>query len=86
MSVAGNGIPQLPGVNFDNGDWVLCNGSAAGYVRIDTLSGGGGGGGGASVLNDLLDVTITAPMTAELLSYSAGGQWTNVNEIDGGSY
>jgi hypothetical protein len=85
-TVAGNGTPAAAGVNFDNGDWVLCNGATAGWVRVDTLS-GAGGGGGATHLNDLLDVTIDPAVAADnLLQYTASGQWINVGAIDGGSY
>ena len=85
VDVPGSGIPQAPGLTFDNGDWVLCNGAAAGYVRIDTLS-SGGGGGGATRLNDLLDVTVTTPIEGQLLAYGSGGQWVNVSAIDGGVF
>lgn len=74
----GNGISELPGVSFDNGDWVLCNGAAAGYVRIDTLSSGGGGGGGSTTLNGLLDVSISSPSTSQLLQYGADALWHNI--------
>ena len=43
-STPGNATPVAAGVTFDAGDWVLCNGLTAGWVRIDTLGGGGGGG------------------------------------------
>jgi hypothetical protein len=82
----GSGIPETPGIYYDAGDWVLCNGAAAGWVRIDTLNGSGGGGGGAQVLNDLLDVTVTSAVEGELLQLQSTGQWTNVNEISGGTY
>jgi hypothetical protein len=72
----GNGTPVATGVTFDNGDWILCNGLTAGWVRVDTLS-GGGGGGGASNLDDLLDVTLTAPAAGDALVLGAGGQWVN---------
>ena len=39
----GNATPVTAGITFDAGDWVLCNGATAGWVRVDTLSGGGGG-------------------------------------------
>jgi len=85
VSVPGSGIPETPAITYDNGDWVLCNGAAAGWIRIDTLS-GGGGGGGASHLNDLLDVTLTTPSQDQILQYSAGGQWVNVTGLDEGTY
>jgi hypothetical protein len=73
------------GVAFDAGDWLLCHGSD--WVRIDTLSGaGGGGGGGASNLDDLLDVTLTAPKAGDILQFNAAGQWVNVAFTDAGTY
>ena len=72
----GNATPVIGGVAFDNGDWVLCNGLTAGWVRVDTLN-GGGGGGGASQLDDLLDVTLTLPSAGDRLVFGTGGQWVN---------
>ncbi len=86
IQVAGSGIPETPGLNYDAGDWVLCNGAAAGWVRIDTLNGGGGGGGGAQFLDDLLDVTAANPTEGDLLQYQSTGQWLNVDVISGGTY
>ena len=85
ISNPGNGIPETPGVTYDNGDWVLCNGLIAGWERIDTLS-GGGGGGGATNLGDLLDVTITGAASGNILEYQASGQWENVDSLSGGTY
>ena len=45
-------------------------------MRVDTLS-GGGGGGGAAHLDDLLNVTLTAPVVGDQLVFGAGGQWVN---------
>lgn len=85
-ATAGGGTTALPGATFDAGDWILCNGAVAGWVRIDTLS-GSGGGSGATHLNDLLDVTIDPSVTADsLLQYTASGQWINVAELVGGTY
>ena len=86
--VAGNGTAVLPGTEVDAGDWCLCNGSAAGWVRIDTLSGGsgGGGGGGATNLGDLLDVAIGSATSGALLQLQASGQWADTYGIDGGDY
>jgi len=86
VDTPGANISKVVGVTFDAGDWVLCNGavSGTGYVRIDTLS--GGGGGGVSKIGDLLDVTLTTPVTGDVLQYNAGGQWVNVNEFDEGTY
>jgi len=72
----GNATPVVAGVAFDNGDWVLCNGLTAGWVRVDTLN-GGGGGGGASQLDDLLDVTLNLPSAGDRLVFGTGGQWVN---------
>jgi len=88
VSEPGSGIlePAVTGVAFDAGDWVLCNGQAAGFVRIDVLS-SGGGGGGASRLNDLLDVTLTTPAGGQPLVYNSDtNQWINSTDIDGGVY
>ena len=42
------------------------------------LSAGGGGGGGATALDDLTDVTLTAPSDNDVLKYDAGSfQWIN---------
>jgi len=86
ISTPGNSIPEAPGVTFDNGDWILCNGAAAGWIRIDTLNSGGGGGGGATNLGDLLDVTLTTPTADQILQHTAGGQWVNVGGLDEGTY
>jgi hypothetical protein len=43
-----------------------------------------GGGGGAGVLDDLGDVTLTAPQDGEVLTFSAG-QWVNDVPSGGGS-
>jgi hypothetical protein len=72
----GSGAAVAAGVTFDNGDWIVCNGAVAGWVRIDTLS-GGGGGGGATNLSGLLDVTLVAPVDGDQLVFSANGQWVN---------
>jgi len=84
-STPGNGTGVTVGVAYDAGDWILCNGSAAGWTRIDTLS-GGGGGGGATHLNDLLDVTVSAPVAGQILVFDASGQWLNTADMDGGVY
>ena len=74
------------GVSYDAGDWILCLGQARGWERIDTLS-GAGGGGGAKVLDDLLDVTVTAPAGGNVLHYNAAtAQWVVATTIDGGTY
>jgi hypothetical protein len=85
-NVAGNATPVLTGTSFDPGDWILCNGAAPGYSRIDTLSGGGGGGGSTvSRLDDLLDVTLTTPAEGDVLQFRSG-QWINVPFLDAGTY
>lgn len=85
VNVPGSAIPETPGVTYDAGDWVVCNGEVAGWERIDTLN-GGGGGGGASNLGDLLDVTITSATEGNILEYQASGQWMNVDSLSGGTY
>jgi len=85
-SVPGSGTAQAATIAFDAGDWIMCNGSAAGWVRIDTLnSAGGGGGGGASSLNDLLDVTLTAEVEGNFLRLNNAGQWVNVRTFSQGT-
>ena len=80
VSTPGNGIPESTGVTYDNGDWILCNGAAAGWVRIDTLNAGSSGGGGTAVthLYDLLDVSTAGATTGQHLELQASGQWTAV--------
>ena len=64
------------GLTYDNGDWVLCLGTTAGWTRVDTLS--GVAGGGATHLDDLLDVVITSPNTGDTLLFDAAtGTWVN---------
>ena len=84
ITTPGNAISETPSVAYDNGDWVLCNGAVAGWVRVDTLN--GGGGGGAKSLPDLLDVTLTTPAADQLLQYNSAGQWVNIDTIDCGTY
>ncbi len=87
ISTSGNNIPEanVTNVSFDAGDWVLCNGTVAGWVRIDTLS--SAAGSGVQNLDDLLDVTITSVANGEPLVYdSSVNQWVNADEIDGGVY
>jgi hypothetical protein len=85
VEVDGNSIAQLPGVAFDAGDWCLCNGNAAGWVRIDTMT-GGGSGGGATRLGELLDVDIAGAAEGALLQLQASGMWRDVYVIDAGDY
>ena len=84
--VPGNGTAVVPGETFDAGDWCLCNGAAAGWVRIDTLNGGGGGGGGATNLGDLLDVSVGGATTGALLQLQSSGLWADTYGIDAGTY
>jgi hypothetical protein len=84
-SMAGTSPSIAGGAVFDAGDWLLCQGTTGGWVRIDTLS-GGGSGGGASNLDDLLDVTLTAPKIGDVLHYTAAGQWVNVPFLEAGTY
>ena len=81
VDTAGSGINRasVTGLTFNAGDWVLCLSQAEGYIRIQTM--GGGGGGGASTLDQLLDVTLTNPLTADqVLTYDAQtAQWVNAD-------
>ena len=90
----GANVPEenVSGVTFTAGDWLLCINQVQGYTHID-MGGSGGGGGGASVLNDLLDVTIgtatggVSLADRQLLEYDgSNGVWRNMAEIDGGSF
>jgi phage-related tail fiber protein len=88
-SGAGSNASVAGGLTFDAGDWLLCHGTTGGWVRIDTLNGAsGGGGGGSSVsnLDDLLDVTLTAPSQGDILQMGASGQWINVSTLDEGTW
>jgi hypothetical protein len=73
----GSGTTVTPAITYDNGDWILCNGVTAGWLRVDTLNSGGGGGGGASSLDDLLDVELTAETAGDQLVLGSAGQWVN---------
>ena len=84
--VAGSNVGVLPATQFDVGDWLLCNGAAAGWVRVDIAAGGGGGGGGASRLSDLLDVSIGAASSGAILQLQDSGQWTDIYSLDGGTF
>ena len=93
-------VHDLVGKNITNGDWILSLGEEQGWEHIDiNAGGGGGGGGGATVLNDLLDVTIDltrslvdAPASGyaleedQILKYDGIGQWRNVSELDCGTF
>ena len=85
VDVAGNNITQTPGVTYDAGDWCICNGTANGWQRIDTMT-GGGGGGGAARLADLLDVDVASATEGSLLQLQASGMWHDVTVIDAGDY
>jgi hypothetical protein len=82
-STGGTNASIASGVVFDAGDWLLCQGTTGGWVRIDTLN---GSGGGASNLDDLLDVTLTVPKPGDVLHYTAAGQWVNVPFLEAGTY
>ena len=79
VGTAGSNISVTPAVTYNAGDWCLCINEVDGWVRIDIAASGGGGGGGASVLGDLLDVTLTSPTTNQYLQLQATNQWTNVD-------
>ena len=88
-STGGASSSLAGGAVFDAGDWLLCHGTSAGWVRIDTLSGAGGGGGGGSTvsnLDDLLDVTLTSPTNSDFLQLNSSGQWVNVSVLDEGAW
>ena len=89
--VPGNAISllDLNGVNHTAGDWILDVSETVGWSHIDVTSDGSGGGGGATVLNDLLDVTIAggglpALADGQFLQYRSDiGQWINVDFVGG---
>jgi len=76
-TVEGSGVGVTPGVGYDPGDWILCNGLEGGWVRIDSAL-GGTGSGGAQYLNDLINVSAAAPSIGDLLSFTGAGLWSNV--------
>lgn len=88
VSVGGGSISVTPAITYDAGDWCLCVNESEGWQRIDIVGGGGGGGSSVSVLNDLLDVTITAGSTGQYLQLASSGQWVNteITEISGGTF
>ena len=86
IETPGDGITQTPGITYDAGDWCLCNGAAAGWIRIDTLNGSGGGGGGATRLGDLLDVSVSTATEGAFLQLQGNGMWENLQVIDCGDY
>ena len=60
---------------YDNGDWLLCLGASAGWVRVDTLS---SAGSSTIRLKDLLDVTIPTPGTGDALIFDGTtNRWVN---------
>ena len=73
----------VTGISFDAGDWLVCNGSAAGWARIDTAN---SGGGGSNRLDSLLDVDVTTKQPGDFLQYQADGKWKNVAAFDCGDY
>ena len=95
-------VPNVQNIEHTLADWIVCLGSANGWVHIDNDSGsGGGGGGGAQVLNDLLDVslndgTIDMGLDPEpqailaddqLLKYNfSDGMWRNTSRLDCGVF
>lgn len=94
VETAGNAVGVTPGVTYDPGDWLLCNGAAAGWARIDTLtSGGGGGGGGATHLDGLLnvDTSKTVPdrnvADNQLMIFNpVSNLWESCVDVYGGTY
>lgn len=85
IEVDGDQITQTPGVSYNAGDWIICNGAAAGWSRINTLN-GGGGGGGAARLNDLLDVDVSTASAGDLLQLQSDSSWKKATLIDCGSF
>ena len=94
-TTSGNAItvPNLSGIQHDNGDWIVAVSPAQGWIHLDVVDvGGGGGGGGVNMLSQLLDVHIAtggAPALTndDLLQYdSTSGFWENSADIDGGTY
>ena len=85
--VPGNGVskPAVDGESFTEADWLICNGSASGWARIQVTA-GGGGGGGASRLEDLLDVNVASKQPGALLQYQTNGTWQDIYALDGGTY
>jgi hypothetical protein len=86
VEIGGNGINKtaVSGKTFDEGDWLICNGAASGWARIDTTA--GGGGGGSSRLEDLLDVDVSTKQPGALLQYQADGRWKDIYALDAGTY
>ena len=84
--IPGNAVnrPSVSGETFSEADWLICNGAAAGWSRIQVTA--GGGGGGASRLEDLLDVNVATKQPGALLQYQADGTWKDIYAIDAGSY
>jgi hypothetical protein len=83
---AGNAVNKhnVVGVSFDGGDWIVCNGAATGWSRIDTMV--GGSGSGSDKLEDLLDVNVTGKQEGALLQYQSDGKWHDIYALDAGTY
>lgn len=86
VDVPGAGISKnaVTGKSFDAGDWLISNGAAAGWARIDTAA--SGGGGGLNKLEDLLDVDVSTKQPGALLQYQSDGRWKDIYALDGGTY
>ena len=84
--VAGSNVGVTPAIQFDVGDWILCNGAAAGWIRVDIAAGGGGGGGGVTRLSELLDVSVSSASAGAILQLQDSGQWVDVYSLDGGTF
>ena len=77
----GNNISVTPGTVYTVGDWCLCINEAEGWIKIDAQ--GGGGGGGASLLGELLDVTLTNETNEQALVFNfAMQQWVNAAVVN----
>ena len=83
-------VPNVQSIEHTLADWIVCLGSANGWIHVDnSAAGGGGGGGGAAVLNDLLDVSLndgtieTYDLTAAPQVALADDQLLKYNASDG---
>ena len=72
----GSGIIVDPGVDYDEGDWILCVDEATGWIRINVSA--GGSGTPLIRLNDLLDVDINSPQPGDALIFDPNtNNWVN---------
>ncbi len=57
---------------------AIYNNTSTPRFDIVGVGGTGSGGGGAGALNDLSDVTLSSPMTGQILQHNGSGQFINV--------